>query len=302
MALSSNARGAICMSVAMASFTCNDALVKSVTPFANVGQIMFVRGVLTTALVFLIAWRMGALRHPRVVLQPMILLRLAMELIATVTYVSALGLVPLGNAASILQALPLAVTLGAALFLKQPVGWRRWSAIITGFIGVLIIVRPGPDGFALPALLVLLGMFASAVRDLITHRIHADVPSLTITAYTVLASTLLGGLLIQPMGGWHPMNGTTVSHLALASLFVLSGYQMLILAMRSGEISFVAPFRYVSLLWAIGIGLVFFGEIPDVWMLIGAAIVIASGLYTFYRENKRRSMAMAQQSSPATSH
>jgi drug/metabolite transporter (DMT)-like permease len=290
------------MSVAMASFTCNDALVKSVTPFANVGQIMFVRGVLTTALVFLIAWRMGALRHPRVVLQPMILLRLAMELIATVTYVSALGLVPLGNAASILQALPLAVTLGAALFLKQPVGWRRWSAIITGFIGVLIIVRPGPDGFALPALLVLLGMFASAVRDLITHRIHADVPSLTITAYTVLASTLLGGLLIQPMGGWHPMNGTTVSHLALASLFVLSGYQMLILAMRSGEISFVAPFRYVSLLWAIGIGLVFFGEIPDVWMLIGAAIVIASGLYTFYRENKRRSMAMAQQSSPATSH
>lgn len=302
MALSSNARGAIFMSVAMASFTCNDALVKAATPYANVGQIMFVRGGITTMLVCLIAWRMGALRSPRVVLQKMILLRTLMEMIAAVTYISALGLVPLGNAASILQALPLAVTLGAALFLQEPVGWRRWSAIITGFIGVLIIARPGVDGFALPSLLVLLSMFAAAARDLITRQINADVPSLTVTVYTALTSTMLGAVLVQPMGGWQPMDVYTVSHLALAAVFVFAGYQSVIMAMRGGEISFIAPFRYTGLLWAIGIGIVFFGEIPDGWMLTGAAIVICSGLYTFYRENKRRAATVAQRSSPATSH
>jgi drug/metabolite transporter (DMT)-like permease len=119
MNVTGNARGALFMVIAMAGFTCNDALVKSVTMTMNTGQILFVRGLMTTMLVVLIAHWMGALRSWRVILQPAVLLRLVAEIFASIAYVSALGAMPLANTAAILQALPLAVTLGAALFLGE---------------------------------------------------------------------------------------------------------------------------------------------------------------------------------------
>jgi len=301
MALSNNTKGAILMALAMAGFTCNDALVKSVTPFMNVGQIMLVRGALATVLIFLVARHLGALRPVKVLAQPMVLLRVTFEICAAITYLTALGQIPLGNASSILQSLPLAVTLGAAVILREPVGWRRWSAIVVGFLGVMLIIRPGPEGFTLASLYVVGSVFSAAGRDLATKQVPAGIPSLMITLVTSAANSVVGAILVVPLGGWQPMSLTSFSHLALAAILIFVGYQAIVMAMRIGEISFIAPFRYTSLLWAVCLGMVFFGETPDIWLFCGAAIVIGSGLYTFYRENKRRiKPAISQQSRPGS--
>ncbi|WP_426230262.1 DMT family transporter [Pararhizobium sp. DWP3-4] len=294
-----NFRGAIFMCLAMAGFTCNDALIKSVTGVMNAGQIMLVRGFFTSVLVLLLARHFGAMRSFRLILSPVVALRIAAEVGASISYIYALGQIPLANASAILQALPLAVTLGAALFLGDPVGWRRWLAILIGFAGVLIILRPGPDGFTAAALSVVVSVVFAAIRDLCTRRIDPAVPSLFISVITAIVITMTGAVLIVPLGGWQPMTITSIGILAGASLLLLVGYQCIVLAMRNGEIAIVAPFRYTSLIWSISIGILFFSEEPDVWMVTGVAIIIASGLYTFARENKRR-MVLAQQSEPGS--
>ena len=298
MASPENTRGALYMSLAMASFTFNDALVKSVTSSLSVAQIITVRGVMTTVLVYFVARRLGALRRIAVVFQPLILLRTFFEIGATLTFISALGQIDFANVTSIMLSLPLAVALGAAIFLKEPVGWRRWAAILVGFFGVLIILRPTADGFASASLLVVAAVFFTSSRDLVTRRIVADVPSLTITLFTAAANTIVGGFLIVPMGGWQPMTWENFLPLVIAALLVFSGYQAVIMAMRTGEISFVAPFRYTSLIWGLVLGILFFGERPDAFVYVGAAIIIVSGLYSFYREGKRRREAMARSQQP----
>ncbi len=299
MQLTKNMRGALFMAAAMAGFSCSDALSKTVIASMNAGQIIFIRGIFTTLFVYLLARKMGALRSWRVILQPMIALRIACEAIAAATYITALGMMPIANASAIQQAVPLAVTLGAMIFLKEPVGWRRWTAILVGFAGVLIIIRPGPDGFTVAALLVTACMFATAARDLATRCISSDIPSLMVTMCTAMSITIFGAFCIVPFGGWEPVSATSLLQILLASVLVLIGYQSVIQAMRTGEISFVAPFRYLSLIWSSLLGLIAFGEMPDGWSMIGAAIVIASGIYTFYRENKRRAAERIAQETEA---
>jgi drug/metabolite transporter (DMT)-like permease len=287
MALTKNTQGALYMAAAMAAFSSGDALSKSVISEINAGEIMLLRGIITSVLVYLMARRMGALRSWRVILQPMIMLRVVCEALAAVTYITALGMMPIANASAILQAIPLAVTLGAAVFLKEPVGWRRWSAIVVGFIGVLVIIRPGPEGFTSAALLVVASMFITAARDLATRCVDKSVPSLMVTMCTAVSVSAIGGLFMIPFGGWQPVSMTVFLHIALAGVTVLIGYQTAIQAMRTGEISIVAPLRYLSLIFSALLGMIFFGEMPDVWTGIGSTIVIASGLYTFYRESRR---------------
>ncbi|WP_313591175.1 DMT family transporter [Agrobacterium cavarae] len=295
MALTDNTRGALLMALAMASFTVNDAFTKSVTPYINIGQILFVRGVMTCVLVYVIARHMGALRPLKTMLRPVILMRCLCEISASILYLKALSMMQFANVAAIMQSLPLAVTLGAALFLKEPVGWRRWIAILVGFLGVLVILRPGPEGFTSGALLVLGAMFVTAGRDLLTRRMYADVPSMAVTMTTTVVNTLFGAALIMPFGGWQPMDTYVWSHLVAAAFLVVIGYQAVITAMRSGDISFVAPFRYTSMIWAFSIGFFFFGDHLDVWTLSGTAIIVASGLYTFYRESRRHRAPIAKQ-------
>src|SRR5690606_39178006 len=291
MSSSENSRGALYMALAMASFTFNDALVKSVTSSLSVAQIITVRGIMTTVLVYFVARQLGALRPLSVVLQPTILLRTFFEISATLTFISALGRIDFANVSSIMQSLPLAVTLGAALFLGEPVGWRRWTAISFGFCGVLIILRPTTGGFAPASLLLLAAVFFTSGRDLVTRRVVSDIPSLTITLFTAAANTVVGALLIVPTGGWRPVNLDNFLPLVVAAILTFFGYQAVIMSMRTGEISFVAPFRYTSLIWALAIGILFFGERPDMFVFLGASIIIGSGLYSFYRESVRRRRA-----------
>jgi drug/metabolite transporter (DMT)-like permease len=287
MALSVNMRGALFMATAMAVFACNDAMVKALTQDLGIAQIMAVRGVMTTVLVLAVTIYLGQKLSLRTLAHPLVLLRTAFELGATLTFFNALARIDFASAASIMQSLPLAVTLGAALLFREPVGWRRWSAIIVGFCGVLLILRPGPEGFSSDALFPLAAVCFTACRDLTTRRMAADIPTLHITLVTSFFVMVVGFAFIAPTAGWQPMSGSHWLLLVLTAVAVFCGYQTVILAMRAGEISFIAPFRYTSLIWALVIGIVVFGERPGPMVLIGAAIVICSGLYTFYRESRR---------------
>ena len=293
MALNNNIKGALLMSFAMASFNFNDAMIKLVTPDLTTGQIMSIRGAMTSALILLVAWRWGALRPVSLLLDRWILLRTAGEIVAAITYIYALSMIPLPNAAAILQALPLAVTMGAALFLGEQVGWRRWVAILIGFLGVMVIIRPGAEGFSSASLLVVGSVFGAATRDLATKKIDPAVPSLMISLIAAIAITITGALMIGVTGTWQPVSTHNFLIMAFGSVMLFGAYQTIIMAMRTGEISFIAPFRYTSLLWAIALGIVLIGEMPDRWMLAGSAIVVAAGLYAFYREtvSQRRRMA-----------
>ena len=292
--MNDNFKGALFMALAMLGFTVNDSIVKSMTGALNVGQIMFMRGAFTTVFVFVIAYFMGALRPIRFAFHPPLLIRATCEIISALTYIYALGKIPLSNASAILQALPLAVTLGAALFLKEPVGWRRWTAIIVGFLGVMIIVRPGAEGFSLAALVCVVSVFSAATRDISTRKVNPDIPSMFVTLVSAIIVSLAGAVMIEPLGGWRPVDPTLLLHIVFSSVGLLVGYQFIVLAMRTGEISFIAPFRYTSLLWSILFGILFFSELPDIWMISGSVIVIGSGLYTFYRESQRRRQAAAE--------
>jgi drug/metabolite transporter (DMT)-like permease len=300
MPRSSNTQGAIYMTVAMAVFSAGDGLSKSVISEMNAGQIMCMRGVITSTLVYLIARQMGALRSWRIILEPMVAVRVVCEILAAVTYITALGMMPIANASAILQSLPLVVTVGAVLFFAEPVGWRRMLAIVAGLIGVMIIVRPGTDGFTLAALLCVASVLATAGRDLATRSIDPEIPSLMITVITAIAVSMFGAVLTPLLGGWQAVSAVSFSHIALAAVTVLIGYQCIIVAMRTGEISSVAPLRYTSLIFSALLGWMFFAEVPDKWAVIGAAIVIVSGLYTFYREARRHGAQIAQESEPRT--
>ena len=288
MPLSTNLRGALFMSLAMAAFLLNDTITKVLSADMNMGQIMILRGIVASALIFALAHYRGALRPVRLLFQPAVLLRIIGEAGAAITFLIALAEIPIANVTSIFQALPLAVTMGAALFLAEPVGWRRWSAIAVGFAGVMVIVRPGLEGFSVYSLLVLASVLFAALRDLATRMVSDDVPSLFLSALTTPLVGLSGLLIVWPLGGWSPVAPSHVAFLCTAAVLLLIGYQFIIMAMRGGaDISYVAPFRYTSLVWSIAVGYLVFGDIPDVFMIAGAIIIVASGLYTLYRERAR---------------
>lgn len=284
----------------MAGFTLNDAITKYSSQSMNMAQVMLIRGAFASLFVGLLAWQRGALVRPRSMLQPLVALRVLAEAGATVTFLVALAHLPIASVSAVLQALPLAVTMGAALVFGEAVGWRRWLAIAVGFAGVLVVVRPGFEGFSMFSLVALASVACCAVRDLATKRIPPAIPTLLISTATALAMTVVGALLLSPMGGWTPMTGKATALLALAAVLVLIGYQFIIMAMRSGEISFIAPFRYTALLWSIVLGLLVFGDVPDMTMIIGASTIVGSGLYALYRERVvGRRRIVAESTGPA---
>jgi drug/metabolite transporter (DMT)-like permease len=298
--LSPNLRAALFMSISMAGFTVNDTVAKHASEAMNMGQVMLIRGLFATLFVTLIAWHQGALRTPRFAFHPMVAMRVLCEALATICFFIALAQLPIATVSAVLQALPLAVTMGAALVFNEGVGWRRWLAIAVGFTGVTIIVRPGTEGFDAYALVALVCVGFCAIRDLATKRVPAEIPSLFISTITAAAVTVCGALLTGPMGGWTTPAAGQVALLAFGAVVLLVGYQFIIKAMRLGEISFVAPFRYTGLLWAILLGFLVFGDVPSQAMITGSIIIVGSGLYTLYRERVvGRSRAASESTGPA---
>jgi drug/metabolite transporter (DMT)-like permease len=275
------------MAVAMAAFTINDSVTKAASTEMNFGQVMLVRGLFAILLIAALTWHQRALRPLRTLVMRPVALRVVGEIGGTISFMAALTHLPLANTSAIFQALPLAITLGAALIFAEPVGWRRWLAIAAGFIGVLIIVRPGIAGFNQFSLLALISVAFCALRDLATKQIPLQIPSVFITLLMTVTVTTAGALILFPLGGWTPPSGRAWGLLALAAVLVLIGYQCMIIALRSGDISAVAPFRYSALLWAMLLGYLVFGDRPDAMMVTGASIIVGSGLYAFYRERVR---------------
>lgn len=284
MPLSPNMRAALFMTVSLAGFTVNDAITKYMAETMNMGQVMFVRGVFATLFIAALAWHQGALANLRLALHPMVLVRVVGEVVATVTFLIALAQLPIAIVSAVLQALPLAVTMGAALIYGETVGWRRWMSIIVGFAGVAIIVRPGFEGFSVYSLVALVCVAFCTGRDLATRRIPERIPTLLISTATVLAVSVCGAFLVQPMGGWTHPNTFDLFLLACAAGLLLVGYQFITISLRTGDISFVAPFRYTGLLFSILLGFLIFGDIPDFPMIAGSAVIVVSGLYMLYRE------------------
>ncbi|WP_349252179.1 DMT family transporter [Actibacterium sp. MT2.3-13A] len=289
--LSDNTRGAVLMMLAMASFTVNDASMKSLAGHLPFFQAVFLRGVVTLPLLVLLARVTGGLdfRFGRRD-WGLVALRSLAETAAAYFFITALFHMPLGNATAILMALPLAMTLAGALFLGETVGWRRWMAIAVGFVGVLLIVRPGAEGFNIYSVYVLLTVACVTVRDLSARGLSPGVRSMSVAivaAFTVTAFMGLGSL-----GETWVMPGRRETALLLAAaVLIVGGYIFSIMTMRVGEIAVVTPFRYTSLVWALILGLVVFGDWPRGLTLVGAGLIVATGIYTLYRERRVRRRA-----------
>ncbi|RFU12181.1 DMT family transporter [Rhodobacteraceae bacterium W635] len=288
MTLSPNLKGALLMMGSMAAFTFNDTCVKLVSGDLPLFQIVFLRGILTTLMIAALAWAMGlrSLAIPRGDIA-VVAGRTAAEIASMCAFLYALMHMPLANVTSILAAMPLTVTLAGAVFLGEPVGWKRLAAILVGFAGVLMIVKPGAEGFNIHSLSALLAVLLVTARDLFTRRMSAQVPSMAIAVMTALAVGVFGGVAML-WQGWQPAGPREVGLIAGAAVFIVGGYVFSIMVMRVGEIGFVAPFRYTALVWALLLGWLVFGDWPSLLTLAGASIVVMTGIFTLYRERLTR--------------
>lgn len=296
--LGDNARGALWMMVSMAGFVMNDTFMKSLAGEVPLFQAVFLRGLIATALIAALAWHRGALaRAPRGPDRRLMGYRIVGEIGGTSLFLTALFNMPLANATAIIAAAPLTVTLAAAWFLGHPVGWRRYSAIGIGFLGVMLIVRPGGEGFNVFSLAAVGSVVFITMRDVSTRGLSASVPSLQITVVTSLSITIFAGL-IAAFSEWEPVRWQLMARLAAAGLLLLMGYYAGIVSMRVGEIGFVSPFRYSNLLWALLLGFVVFGDIPSWLTVAGASIVVATGIYTLHRERVTARLSAARGTPP----
>lgn len=284
--MTGNQLGALLMMGSMAGFTFNDTLVKTVGGAMPLSQILTLRGIVTSVLIYALARKLGALRwHLPRRDWGLIAARCGTEVAATYLFLTALMVTPIANLTAILQALPLTITLGAAVFFGEPVGWRRMSAILVGFCGILLIVRPDVDGFGEGTLYALGAVVAVTGRDLLTRRLSSEVPSMVVTLLAAL-SVLVFAVLMSTQVTWQPVSMNNLAALVGAALFIFVGYLCSVMTMRVGDVAFISPFRYTGLLWALLLGWVVFGDWPDALTLLGAMIVVATGLFTLYRERQ----------------
>lgn len=287
-----NLRGSLLMTAAMLGFAIEDMFIKKLTATVPLGMVLIVLGAGGAIIFATLALLRGDRLISRDLLARSVLIRNTGELIGTVGFVTAIALTPLSSASAILQATPLVVTLGAALFLGEQVGWRRWSAILVGFAGVLLIIRPGFDAFEPNSLFALLGVAGLAVRDLATRTVPRAITSRQLSAYA-FATTVPAGLGILAFTGdsMRMLQGLEWLMIGAALGVAVLAYSAIVAAMRMGDVSVITPFRYSRLVFALIFGVVFFNEEPDFATLAGSALIVASGIYTFWREARLRRIA-----------
>jgi len=290
----SNFKGILLMLIAMAGFTMEDLFMKKLSVNLSTGQILITLGFGSSLVFALMAKSKGYKLTAKIFWSKGMLIRQFAEGIAAIAFITSLTLIPLSTVAAVFQATPLVITMGAALFLGEAVGWRRWLAIIVGLIGVLIIIRPGLNSFDPNVGYVLIAVLFVTVRDLITRKLPMNVPS-TIVSFQAFASLIIaGGILIflsdQKIVG---LDKNQIYFVLGGIIFGVIRYYCIVASTRIGEAGVVTPFRYSRLLFAIIIGFLFFNERPDFLTLLGASIVIMTGIYTVLRERylARRSRA-----------
>lgn len=292
-----NSRASLLMLFSMALFAFEDVFLKRAASALPPGQVIAMIGAAGALCFWVVAYgKRQPILTKRAFCRPA-LIRSMSEAGATMLYITALALIPLSVNAALLQASPLVVTMGAAIFMCEPVGWRRWSAILVGFVGVLVILRPGTEGFEIAGLLTVGAVFILAARDLATRMMPADIGTFQLTTWAYIA-LIPAGLFLMALRGTQPVpiDPADWGDLGGALITGLIGYWAVTQAMRAGEVSFVAPFRYSRLVFAGLLAAIFFGERPDIWMITGAALIIGSGLYTFDRERRLRRKLLSKTS------
>jgi drug/metabolite transporter (DMT)-like permease len=283
-----NLKAIAAMTAAMLFFTAGDAMMKLAGQTMPIGEMLLVRGLVASGLVLVLAWHTGVLGRWREVTTALVLWRTLAEIASTVLFFLALMSMTLADAAAIGQFCPIAIMAGAALFLGEKVGWRRWTAAGVGLLGVMLVIKPGTSAFQLPALLMLVCMLIVAARDLVTRRLPAGTPTVLVTASAIVGVTVSGALMAPLEARWHWLSPGELALLTACAITVIVGFLCVIWAMRRGDIGVVSPFRYSYVVFATAIGFAVLGEVPDAWTIAGIALIVGAGLYTFHRERVRR--------------
>lgn len=280
-----NIRGAAFMVLAMFCFAVEDALIKLLAVNMPAGQILSI--ICFGGLIGFLCWsaaRGVPLWHPEY-LNTKVILRSLSEVAGSCMFVTALALIPLTTASAVIQATPLMVAMGAGLFLGQAIGWRRWVAICIGFIGVMIIIRPGMEGFQPATLFAVGGMLGLATRDLLTRSLNVSLNGVQLGTHAYVLLFPAGLVLTYAQGQTFVMPDAGQWVLLLAGIVIgMFAYLTIIAATRTGNAGIISSFRYSRMIFALVIGFAVFSERPDAPTLIGAAVIIVSGIYTLWRE------------------
>ena len=281
-----NIRGILFMILAMAGFALEDLFIKLLSSRVPVSQILIILGFSGTAVLLIIAFLTHAPILHRDLLNRPIIVRTFCELFAALFFTSAIALTPLSSVASILMTTPLIVTTGASIFFGEKIGWRRWTAIIIGFFGVLLILRPGFESFMPASLLAVIATIFLAVRDLATRTMKFEISTTTVSIYAFLAMGISGFIAMPFFSAMVIPSSIEIVYLISATFVGVIGYYAIVLATRNGDVSVISPFRYSRLVFAMLLSIIILSERPDLLTLSGASIIVISGIYTFIREGR----------------
>ncbi len=291
--MTDNIRGALFMVCSMICFAVNDAVIKSLGGVLPIFQTLAVRGGIVVIVLAVMVMRSGwCVQELRRRDKMILLLRVAAEVGAAFFIVTALFNMELANMTAILQILPLTIPLAAFIFLGEPLGWRRLLAIFIGFLGMLFIVKPGSDGFNVYSLFCLAAVICVTIRDLTARSLGTKLSSQEMSLFAAIG--VFGAASVATMfEPWVAISLTSWAALCGSSLAILLGYLVSVYAIRTGDVSFTAQFRYIGLIAALILGYVFFGEWPDRLALMGAAIIVGTGAFTLYRQQASRRVKSA---------
>lgn len=275
------------MVLAMAAFSIEDMLIKAAANIVPVGLILALFGLGGMMIFILLTWKKDeVVIHPAILSRP-ILVRAGCEVIGRLTFVLAITLTSLSSASAILQATPLLAIIGAAFFFGEEVGLKRWIAVVIGFIGVLMIIRPGLEGFESASLFAVIATLGFAGRDLATRGAPKVLSNIQLGVYGFFVLIPTGIVMMLYSG--EPIRIDFLSSIQItgAIIFGVIAYNALTIAMRTGDVSVVSPFRYTRLLFALILGVFVFGENPDLMTLLGSLLIVVSGGYTLIQSRKK---------------
>ncbi len=282
-----------------AMLTLSDAIVKSLTPFYPTGQILFIRALFVFLPIMILIWRAGGFAVLRVNNVKGQMGRAVCVIGSSFFYIAGLNYLPLADMVAIGFANPLVVTALAPFFLAEHVGWRRWMAVGIGFVGVLVMVRPTGDAFHWAVIFPIASVMFGATRDLVTRHLSRTDRSEAVLFFSTTV-VLLAGLATWPFG-WNTFDLAHLWRFCAVGLLVGCAHFLVIEAYRLAEAAVVAPFKYTNMIWATLFGFLLFGHLPGQGTIIGAMVVIVSGIYILHRESMRKRAARAASEKPADS-
>lgn len=296
--MTANQRGIAAICGCMASYTVNDVLVKQILRDYPVGEVIFLRGLMSALLIGGFVLALGHAPRLRAAMGRLMATRSVCDGLSTVCFIAALAHMKLANVAAVLQIGPLLITALSVLFYREAVGWRRWTAVGVGFVGALLVIKPIPSAFDIWAVVAAGSALFAALREITNRNIHRDVPTLVIAFWGAIGITLCG-TVFAVSEEWRMFKIGDLIQLFIAAVFVGLAIYLMALGFRNVELSVVSPFRYSYLLTSALGGYLMFSELPDYWTWIGALLIVGSGMYALHREAMRKRMLAAEATTAA---